>query len=142
MHVVSTSRPQRPPHQLVDVLAQNIRLKIDVVAIATPPQVRDLTGVRNDPNVKPISVDARDSQADSIDGDGALLDDVAHDRLRRFHVEHVILALALELTDLSAPVDVTEHEVPIEPRICVEDARGSRANPAVQIPDLFAQEFH
>src|ERR1019366_7500046 len=73
--------------------------------------------MRNDPNAKPIAMDAGDGQADSIDGNGAFLHDVPHDRWRRFHVQHVVLALALEASDFTTPINVTEHEVAIEPRI-------------------------
>jgi hypothetical protein len=107
---------------LLDILAKNIRLKIDPVAGATCLQVRDLTGVRNDPNAKPISMNASDGQADSINGDGAFLNDVPHDRWRCFDVEHVILALTLESPDFSTPVDVTEHKVAVKPCIRAERA--------------------
>ncbi len=65
-------------------------------------------------------MDAGDGQADSIDGNGAFLNDVPHDRRRRFDVEDVVLAIALEAPHFSTSVDVTEHEVTVEPRIRAE----------------------
>jgi hypothetical protein len=107
---------------LLDVLAKNIRLKINPVTAATRLQVRDLTGVRNDPDAKPISMNASDGQADSINGDGTFLNDVPHDRWRRFDIEHVVLALTLESPDFSTPVDMTEHKVAVKPCIRAERA--------------------
>src|ERR1017187_7587466 len=117
---VSTPRPWFPPQELLDILAKDVRFKVDTRAVPACGQVRNLTRMRYDPDAEPVMTNARDGQADAIDCNRPLFDDVAHDRRWRIDIEHVVLAVALKAPNFPAGINMAKHEVPVEPRIGAE----------------------
>ena len=63
----------------LNVFSENIAFEVYGVAGFAIAQISVRVGVRNDGDLHDAIVPVRDSQADAIDGDGALRNDVARD---------------------------------------------------------------
>src|SRR5581483_4674907 len=69
----------RLTHEALDVLGQEVDLEVDRVAGALDPEGRDGSGVGDQGEFEGLVADAGHGQADAVDGDRALLHDVAED---------------------------------------------------------------
>ena len=69
--------------QALDVLGDDVDLEVHEVAGALVAEGRDLRGVRDDGDGEAVVAAVDDGQADAVDGDRALLDDVAQQAGRR-----------------------------------------------------------
>src|SRR5688572_33010891 len=78
----------------LDVLRDDVDLDVDGLALAQRRERRPLRGVRDDRDVECLRRDGRDGEADAVDSDEALPDDVAAESLR--HGEAQACPLALE----------------------------------------------
>src|SRR5690348_3060349 len=89
-----TSRRMTPSSSLgskpLDVFAQNIRLQVHRISELAPFQSCNLQCVRDNPDAETLFANLGDSQADSIDGDGAFRDDIAHNSRRRSNLQHPV----------------------------------------------------
>ena len=84
-HLAGRDGRERQTRQLRgahDVLADHVALEVDAVADLRPPQVRVLQRERHDLHVEPVRAEPGNRQADAVDGDRALVDDVRRE-LRR-----------------------------------------------------------
>src|SRR5581483_768750 len=100
--------------QLLDVLADQIDLEVDVLELALLRQRGGGLRVRDDRDLEAAPVDAVDREADAVDGDRAFLDDVA-EQLRLGADRHVDgLAARTHFIDAADAVDVAGDQVAAE----------------------------
>jgi len=106
-------------NKFLDVFAEQIGFEIHGVAHFALPQGGDFVGVGDDPDAEILFFDARHSEADAIDGDGTLRDDITHHFRRRSDVEHVILPGTFPADDFTEAI---KHLNPRKPVVIVSDS--------------------
>src|SRR5437764_5325181 len=99
-----------PREQTLDVLGRHVDLEVHGVAGLLGTEVGDLGGVRDHRHREPVVEDIDDREADAVDGDRALLDDVA----QQVAVADADLEIRRGLHDLTDAVDVTLDHVTAE----------------------------
>src|SRR5688500_19347014 len=77
----------------LDVLRDDIDLDVDGLGLAQRRERRPLRGVRDDRDLERLRGDRRDGEADAVDRDEALLDDVAAESLRHGEAQACPLTL-------------------------------------------------
>src|SRR5947207_15654738 len=73
-----------------------------------------LVGVGNHRDFRNAILPAGDGQADAVDGDGPLGNDVAREILRDFHAVEPAVAFGLEVRDSPSAIDVPENKMAAE----------------------------
>jgi len=100
--------------EALDVFGEQIGFQVDLVSLLERRQPGDLEGVRDDPQAKSVPQDLGDGQADPVDGDGTLFDDVFEKRSRGVDFEAPVLMDLAPLGDRAHPVDMSRDNVAIE----------------------------
>src|ERR687898_1024848 len=105
------SRPQEPLH----VFGYDVRLQVHPVSHPEPPEVGVRAGLRQDGDGKRAFAHRDDGEADAVDADATLLDNVAEHGLRRAELPDLRFPLGPGREDLPYGVHVPLHDVPPEP---------------------------
>src|SRR3954447_14115691 len=113
--MVANSMSVRLGHQFLHVLGQDVDLEIDGSPLPRRAERRALEGLRDQRDREPVVADLRDGQRDPVDGDRALLHDVAQQRRLGVDRDDAGEALLAGVAHDSEPVDVTLHDVTAEP---------------------------
>src|SRR5208337_238434 len=93
------------------VLPQNIALEIDGIAEFEVAHISVLIGEGDDGDFGDAIVPARHGEADAVDGDGALGNDVARERFWHFHAVPPVLAFGFQASDAANRVHVAQNKV-------------------------------
>ena len=93
------------------IFPQDIALEIYGVAGLSLAQIGVRVGVGNDGDLREAIFPARHGQADAVDGNGALRNDVAREIFRNFDGQAPAIALAPQLRDPSGGVHMALYEV-------------------------------
>src|SRR4051794_10783496 len=101
------SGPFLPRQQAFDVLRGDIHLEVDGITGAFVAERRDVRGVWDECDGEAVVEDVDDGEAHAVDGDRALLDDVAE----QVDVVDLHAQVGGGDDDLAGAVDVTLHEV-------------------------------
>src|SRR3954454_21200340 len=99
-----------PRQQPLDVLGGDVDLEVHEVAWLPRTEGRDLGRVWDHRDGEAIVEDGDDREAHAVDGDRALLDDVAQE----FAILHADLEVGHGPHDLAEAVDVTLHQMTAE----------------------------
>jgi len=94
-----------------DGLGEKIELEVEEGAGLEGVEVGDLEGMGNEPDGEAGIIDLRDRKGDTVDSDGALVDDVLEEFGGRFDAEEEVLAASLGVGDGTGGVDVAGDEV-------------------------------
>ena len=100
--------------QTLDVLGENVGLEVDPVAGREVAEGRCGERVRDQGDSEAFGVERSDGEARSLEGDGALLDDVAEDLRRRVDPKPASVSLGIEPPDGAAAVEMALHVVAAE----------------------------
>src|SRR5271166_6336712 len=106
--------PSDSAHQPLDVLGEDVDLDVHDRALADLAEVRALERLGDQRHREAVLVQGADGQADAVDGDGPLLDEVAGERRVCLDLEHPREALAAHRADAAGAVDVALDDVPAE----------------------------
>src|SRR5262245_40240555 len=101
-------------HQALHVLGEHVGLEIDPVAGTNGTEGRRRQRVLNERNCKPALVQVGDRERDAVDGDRALLDEVAEEVPGRVEPDPPALAFEVDRPNGPHPVDVTLDVVTAE----------------------------
>src|SRR5689334_7599564 len=101
-------------HRADDVFPDQVALEIDAIAGLRPSQIGVLHRERNDLDVQPIRAQPGDRQADAIDGNRSLQDDVRRQRIREADSQPVKVCFLSQFFDAADRVDVTLDEMSAE----------------------------
>src|SRR5918994_4787315 len=105
------SLPQEPLH----VFGYDIRLQVHPVSRPELPEVGVRAGLRQDGDSERAFAHRDDGEADAVDADATLLDNVAEHGLRRAELPDLRFPLGPGREDLPHAVHVPLHDVPPEP---------------------------
>src|SRR3954454_6635297 len=134
--MVANLMSARVGNELLQMLGEDVHLEIDGSPLLRPAERRALQRLGDERHRDPVVAEVGDRERDPVDGDRALLDDIAQQR--RLDVDHddareALLAtiarqrppdvapadapeaLLAPLAHHAAPVDVALHDVPAEP---------------------------
>src|ERR1700688_4468036 len=93
-------------NKFLDVFADKIGFEVQSVSYFSFPQRCHVVGVRDDPNPEALFLHSRHSQADSIDSDRTLGDDISHHVGRSSDIQDVILPVAFPARYGSYSIDM------------------------------------
>src|SRR3954467_4907556 len=98
-------------NELLHVFGEDVHLEVDGSPLPRRAERRALEGLRDQRDREPVVADLRDGQRDPVDGDRALLHDVAQQRRLGVDADHAGEALLADLAHDAQPVDVTLDDV-------------------------------
>src|SRR3954468_12354593 len=102
-------------NELLHVLGEDVDLEIDGSPLLRPTQRGALQRLGDQRDREPVLADLRDGQRDAVDGDRALLDDVAQQRRLGVDRHDPREALLAHLAHDAEAVDVALHDVAAQP---------------------------
>jgi len=103
-----------------DVLAENVTFQIDRISRLRKMQIRMLPRIRDDLNVKAVAVETCHGQADPVNGDGSLSNDVWRQDRRIANRQPEGLSVRSNFLDRSGGVDVALDEMAADPGVRAE----------------------
>src|SRR4051794_5124367 len=101
-------------NELLHVLGEDVDLEIDGSPLPSGAERRALEGLRDQRDREPVVADLRDGQRDPVDGDRALLHDVAQQRRLGIDGHDAREALVADVAHDAEAVDVALHDVAAE----------------------------
>ncbi|MDV6290353.1 hypothetical protein R2F25_30575 [Streptomyces sp. UP1A-1] len=100
--------------QPLDVLGDDVHLEVDRVAGLLDAERGQGEGGGDEADGEEVGAGVDDGEADAVDGDGALLHDVAGEVGGQRDLDDLPVLGGLALQDLAGAVDVALHDVPAE----------------------------
>src|SRR6185312_11735530 len=100
-----------------DILADHVALEVDAIANLGAVQVGVLHGERHELHVEAIDAEAGHGQADAVDGDRTLVDQIRRQLRRKAHRQPVELRVLTQFLDIANRIDMALHEVTAEPAV-------------------------
>lgn len=104
----------------LDIFAEDVGFKVDGVAGSTVSDVGLLVGVRDDGDFGDLIVPTGDGEADAVNGDGSLADDIGGEFGGDLDAEIPGIAIFGQVSYTAGGVDVAEDEVAAEFFACGE----------------------
>src|SRR4051794_36211836 len=113
--MVANSMSVRAGNELLHVFGEDVHLEIDGSPLLRPTERRALQRLGDQRRREPVVAEVGDGERDAVDGDRALLDDVAQQRRLGVDDDDAREALLAHLAHHAEPVDVALHDVAAQP---------------------------
>src|SRR5690349_1999071 len=106
--------PPKALHEPFRVARDQVDLEVHGIPFGEVPQGRAVEGLRDQRDLEPVVSEPRHREADAVDGDRAVLDDVAAELGGQGHLESAREPVLVRCDHVAGAVDVTLDEVPAQ----------------------------